>query len=194
MTSTKPTVPGDLGAQEQERKRKKRGAVVKFTLAGVALLGVGAAATSAQWSDDAWFSASASAATLQLQGSLDSTPLSWDPADTKSAALAIPAATFSDLAPNESRTYTVHVKNAGSTSITVTAPVWSADSTNNAVFSGSKPATVSFDQATSFTLAKNATKDVIVTVKAGNWTNADTTSYQGATGAGWVTFSTTLGS
>jgi predicted ribosomally synthesized peptide with SipW-like signal peptide len=79
-------MPGELTVdQDQERKRKKRGAIVKLSLAGVALLGIGAAATSAAWTDDAWFKGTATAASVNLQGSVDNA--TWDPADTQSGAL-----------------------------------------------------------------------------------------------------------
>ena len=51
-------------ADRQDERKRKRGAVIKFSLAGAALLGIAAAATSAQWSDDAWFKGTATAAKM----------------------------------------------------------------------------------------------------------------------------------
>ena len=103
MAST--TVTHDVTAQDGERKKRKRAAIVKFGLVGAALVGIGAAATSAAWTDDAWFSATATAATIELEGSLDTTPLNWDVADDEATALVIPAATFAELVPGETRDY-----------------------------------------------------------------------------------------
>ena len=173
-----------------DRDRKRRGVVfLKFGLAGAALLGIAAAATSAAWSDDAWFSASATGATIELQGALDASPTSWNTADDKTAALEIPASTFDDLIPGESRQYVVHLHNAGSTSLSV-APAWQADSSNQALFQGTNPVTVSLSEVSAFTLAKGADKEVTVTVTAPQWTNADS-ARQGQTGAGWVVFTGT---
>lgn len=49
------------------RRRK----VTKFALAGVAVLGVGAALTSAAWTDNVFFGGSASSGAIELQGSTD---------------------------------------------------------------------------------------------------------------------------
>ena len=68
-------------AQDGERKKRKRAAIVKFGLVGAALVGIGAAATSAAWTDDAWFNATATAATIELEGQrLDTRPTrcTWD--------------------------------------------------------------------------------------------------------------------
>jgi hypothetical protein len=184
------TIAADAADRQDERKRK-RGAVIKFSLAGAALLGIAAAATSAAWTDDAWFSASAQGATIELQGSLDSTPLVWDNADTTGASLVIPK--FDNLVPNETRTYTVHVKNSGSVGVTVGAPTWTPSATDHAIFDAPHAATVTLSETAPFTLAPNATKDVVVTVKTTGWDNTDTAK-QGATGAGSLVFTGTVGS
>ena len=119
MAST--TVTHDVTAQDGERKKRKRAAIVRFGLVGAALVGIGAAATSAAWTDDAWFSATATGATIELEGSLDSTPLDWDVADDEATALLIPAEAFADLVPGETRAYTIHVQNSGSADIVVDA-------------------------------------------------------------------------
>jgi len=183
----------DVTAQDApERKKRKRAAFIKFGLVGAALVGIGAAATSAAWTDDAWFSATASGATIELEGSLQA-PVAWDPADDASAALVIPATTFADLVPGEVRTYTIHVKNSGSSDITVAAPVWTPDATDNDLFAAPSPVTVALSETSSFTLAPSDTEDVIVTVTAPSWTNTDD-QYQGATGAGTIVFTGTVGS
>ena len=198
VSEPRSTSPGDndmstvthTAGTTTDRDRKRRGVVfLKFGLAGAALLGIAAAATSAAWSDDAWFSASATGATIELQGALDSAPTSWDAADTKTASLAIPESTFEDLVPGEVRTYDVHLHNAGSTPLSV-APVWQADPTNEALFQGVNPVGVALSEASAFTLGAGADKVVTVTVTAPDWTNADSVR-EGQTGAGWVAFTGT---
>jgi hypothetical protein len=184
------TIAADAADRQDERKRK-RGAVIKFSLAGAALLGIAAAATSAAWTDDAWFSASATGATIELQGSLHTNPLSWNPADDSSQALAIPA--FDNLVPNETRTYIVHVKNTGSVDVTVGAPTWTPSATNHAIFDAPHAATVTLSQTAPFTLAPGADLPVTVTLKTTGWDNTDTAK-QGATGAGSLVFTGTVGS
>ncbi|WP_029292066.1 hypothetical protein [Cellulomonas sp. HZM] len=106
-----------------DRKKRKRGAVIKFSLVGAALLGIGAAATSAAWTDDAWFTGSATAASIELKGAVSAsaddivaTDASWSLADTQ-GSLTIPGSTFADLLPNETRTVYLHLLNAGSTKL-----------------------------------------------------------------------------
>ena len=62
--------------ETSDRRRK----VTKFALAGVAVLGVGAALTSAAWSDNVWFGGSASAADFELEG-LNPVSGDWEAAD-----------------------------------------------------------------------------------------------------------------
>jgi len=49
-------------------RRARRATLTKLALAAVAVLGVGAALTSAAWTDDAWFSAAATAGEVELEG------------------------------------------------------------------------------------------------------------------------------
>ena len=124
MNARKPVeLPAD---QDQDRKRKKRGAIVKFSLAGVALLGIGAAATSAAWSDNAWFSGTAAAASVNLKGAASDTTTdivatdsSWQAADVSTSPVVIDAAEFANLLPGDTKTVYVHLLNAGSTKLTI---------------------------------------------------------------------------
>ena len=156
-------------------------------------MGIGAAATSAAWTDDAWFSATASGATIELEGSLDSTPLSWNVADDSATALVIPAATFAELVPGETRDYIIHVRNNGSADISVAAPVWTPSTTDAALFAAPAPVTVTLSQTAAFTLEPGDVGDITVTVAAPSWTNAQS-QYQDATGAGTIRFTGTVGS
>ena len=92
------TTTTDVVAADQDRdKRRRRAAIVRFGLAGVAVLGVGAAATSAAWTDDAWFAGSASAVEkVELQASVDGGQ-TWYDADAEGDAVSIPADAFDNL-------------------------------------------------------------------------------------------------
>ncbi len=165
-------------SEANQGKKAKRRTVAKFALAGIALLGIGAAATSAAWTDQAWFSGTASAASIELEASLNGT--TWVSADTEGAAVAIvPASTFQNLVPNETRTVTIQIRNSSpSVSLSVAPPsitkvaggtLWAAGST----------ATVTTDYgASNVTLTPGEVKPVIVSVSSG----ALPDSFQGATG------------
>jgi hypothetical protein len=64
--------PHDDTEFEATGRRRK---ITKFALAGVAVLGVGAALTSAAWSDNVWFGGNTAAADFELSGSLHGDPL-----------------------------------------------------------------------------------------------------------------------
>ncbi|WP_062378656.1 hypothetical protein [Demequina pelophila] len=104
----------------------KRRTALKITLAGIAVVGIGAVATSAAWTDTVLFVADASAATFDLQGSADG-GVSWedandDEASDTSGVVVIDVAEFEDLLPGEVRQFDVLLRNAGSTEITLATP------------------------------------------------------------------------
>ena len=171
---------------EQDERRRRRGAFLRFGLAGVAVLGIGAAATSAAWTDQAWFTGSAAAATVELQGSIDQQ--TWFDADTtgEGVAVEIPADTFADLNQGENATVTLHLKNAGSVDITLgAATVDVDDETPTSMFAGATPASVSVSTPAATTLAPGATTTATLTVETpDDWADA----YQGRTGTLKVTF------
>lgn len=86
------------------RRRK----VTKFALAGIAVLGVGAALTSAAWTDDVFFGGSASSGTAELDGSTNNT----DFVAGESGNVDLVIADFV-IGPNSSDTHRVWVKNTG---------------------------------------------------------------------------------
>ena len=133
-------------------KRNKRRPIVAFALATLAVGGVGAALTSAAWTDNVFFSAQADAATFDLQGSLDGT--TWQQSDNKgSIQLIVPATQFAKLLPGQSRTVTLHVKNFGNVSAALTSSVeWAAGSTFTA-----NPAAAVSGLATTLTPAGTST-------------------------------------
>src|SRR5690606_40575280 len=58
-------------APDTESRKGKRRPIIAFALAALAVGGIGAAATSAAWTDNVFFSAQAESATFNLQGSID---------------------------------------------------------------------------------------------------------------------------
>jgi len=103
-----------------DRKRKRR-PIVALSLAVLAVGGIGAAATSAAWTDNAFFAAQAQGATFNLQASLDGTANSWKESDSQPGVeLTVPASHFANLLPGQSRTVAVFVKNTGSVSAALT--------------------------------------------------------------------------
>lgn len=121
------------------RKKNKRRPLVAFALATLAVGGVGAALTSAAWTDNVFFAAQAEAATFDLQGSLDGT--TWVQSDNKgSIQLVVPASQFAKLLPGETRTVNLNVKNVSTVSASLTSTVeWATGST----FTTNPTATVS---------------------------------------------------
>ncbi|WP_293782308.1 hypothetical protein [uncultured Aeromicrobium sp.] len=111
-----------------ENTTPRRRTAAAFGLATLAIGGIGAALTSAAWTDNALFGAGTESATFALQGSLDGQHwvTSNDPDDIK---LTVPTATFAKLLPGESRDVVLHVKNAGSVGAALTSKVTMAGST-----------------------------------------------------------------
>ncbi|QDW62124.1 hypothetical protein [Oerskovia sp. KBS0722] len=90
---------------QESRSRK-----IKIGLAGLVVLGVGVAATSALWSDNVWFAGDVSASSFNLVGSVTGADTGFQEGTTESVALTIPV--VEDLAPGETVTRTVWVRNA----------------------------------------------------------------------------------
>jgi hypothetical protein len=181
MTNTT-TAPA---ADRRDERKRKRGAIIKFSLVGAALLGIGAAATSAQWTDDAWFSGTASAASVELKGAVSSTATdivatdaSWVLADSQ-GDLTVDSAVFGDLLPGDTKTVYLHILNAGSTKLNVANPTFTVSNTtyfDKATATDTK-AGVSLAAAPA-SLAKGAQAALALTVTAtANWSSAA----QGAT-------------
>jgi hypothetical protein len=123
MTEITPATRAD---RRSARKGKKKGLpIVAATLALAAVGGIGAAATSAAWTDNVFFAAPAQAATFDLQGSLNGT--TWVQSDNAdSVQLSVPATAFANLLPGQTRTVTLYVKNTGTTNAALTATAaWS---------------------------------------------------------------------
>lgn len=178
-------------ADRKDERKRKRGAVVKFSLAGAALLGIAAAATSASWSDDAWFKIGASAATVELEASVDG-GTTWVPADLESGAaeITLDTSAFGNLNQGADEDVTVLLRNAGSVDLDVTQADLNGATAGKAklvgtIFAGLTPAEVAvsftdttlaaYDEATD-TYAE--TSAVVSLTTSGTWPD----TYQGTTG------------
>ncbi|HCS59944.1 MAG TPA: hypothetical protein DIW46_00885 [Microbacterium sp.] len=124
-------------------RRKKRQPIIAFGLAVLAVGGIGAAATSAAWTDNTWFSAPAAAATFNLDASLDGKAWSEGTSTTidgvTTLAVEIPAATFANLLPAQTRTVNLWVRNDSSVDATLGNKV----TFKNSTFAAAPTATVS---------------------------------------------------
>ena len=163
--------------------RSRRRTVAKFSLAGIAVLGIGAAVTSAAWTDDVWFTADAEAATFDLQGALDEAG-PWEDVgvdatpndDTDDVAIQIPATEFGDIIPGFDNTVTLWLLNAGTSDITLAAP---AETLTGVIFSGAAPADVTIGALGTTTLAPGATTSFTVQLTTpDDWP----VTYQGTSG------------
>ncbi|GAA1932281.1 hypothetical protein GCM10009775_25360 [Microbacterium aoyamense] len=109
-------------------KKNKRRPIVAFALATLAVGGVGAALTSAAWTDNVFMAAAADGATFDLQASLDNKD--WKQSDDKKAVqITVAADKFAKLLPGQTRTVTLYVKNAGNVNAKLVSSVEWAGST-----------------------------------------------------------------
>ncbi|MBO3096288.1 hypothetical protein [Cellulomonas dongxiuzhuiae] len=169
-------------APEQTEKRRRGGAFLRVGLAGVAVLGIGAAATSAAWTDQAWFAGSASAVTVELQGSLDGE--TWIDADTSDAGVAveIPSETFDGMNEGDSTELTLHLRNDGSVPLTLGDGTVAVTGT---MFSGPAAASATVSAPTGLKLEPEGETTVTLEVTTPDeWP----VEYQGSTGDLTVVF------
>jgi len=196
---------GRIGAPGSGR-RLPRATVVKLALAALALVGVGAGVTSAAWTDDANFAASASSASVSLYAyrigetgcttapTTGGTTGCWIDA-APATPITIPAATFAGLLPTNTKTYTAYVYNAGSSNLALTTAV----SSKTGIFSdGTSPATITVGTYHDITANADLTAtavlpslhlaSVVVTIAPGaNWATMQST-YAGKSGTATLTF------
>ena len=156
----------------------KRRKVTKFALAGIAVFGVTAAATSAAWSDNVFFGADAKAAEFELQG-YNPTTGGWEDADSGITQIVLPAGILDAVGPGIADTYTLYVRNDG------VLPIFLNDAptatTTGLLFAGAAGADVTFGSFSQPVLAPGAQAsfDVIVTGDP-LWANSD---FQGLDGS-----------
>jgi hypothetical protein len=154
--------------------------IAKFGLAGIAIIGVGAGLTSAAWTDNVWFAGTAESAAFELQG-YDPVLGDWVDADESGVAIQIPATELDNVAPGESDSYTVYVRNNGTVDLTVLSA--NPTTSNTGIFGGTDPAVVTADTSAIGVLAPGAqgSFDVVVTGDI-DWDN----DYLGSSGTLWV--------
>lgn len=156
--------------------RRSRTTIVRLALASVAVLGVGAAITTAAWTDQAWFTAEASTAHVELYGALavdgvcpSADPDLYDEADDLAGAVQITLASgsFAGLVPGDERAVGICLFNGATVPLSVS--LGAPDLTDDPVFGGADPADLEVQVAgaafATQTLAANTVLplDVVVT-------------------------------
>ncbi|MBO3096289.1 hypothetical protein [Cellulomonas dongxiuzhuiae] len=172
-------------SQQGEEPRRRAGVFLRFGLAGIAVLGIGAAATSAAWTDQAWFAGNATSVTVDLQGSTDGR--TWADADTSAAGVVVqvPAAAFDDLNQGADVTVTLHLRNAGTVPLTLgAADVVTDRHRSTSIFAGTTPATATVAGPVPTLAAGATTTATLRVVTPRDWP----ATYQGRTGTLAVTF------
>jgi len=180
--------PENSPAQPEERKNKRR-TVLAFTLAALAVGGIGAAATSAAWTDNVFFSAQAQAASFNLQGSLSGAAGSWvESDDSGSITLVIPASELANLLPGANKSINLYVQNLGSVGAALTSSVaWAT--TPASTFTTNPTATIE-GLATSLTAVTGSTNSDQFQLKVTTPSDWATTN-QGKTGTIVITITGT---
>ena len=154
------------------RRRK----ITKFALAGVAVLGVGAALTSAAWSDNVFFGGDASTATLDLEGSADG--VNWAEGDNAGLPITIPE--LENVGPGQTDTHTVYVRNKGSVDVYLNQI--SIDAGVGPLFQGVDPAipTIGAISDVDRILGPGQSTSIVVQVTGdSDWTGAEYTNLSG---------------
>lgn len=120
------------------REKKNRKKILPIVLASVAVVGVGAALTSAAWTDEVGFLASAKAGTFNLQGRIAGETV-WAEG-SEAAKITFDAEELANLSPGDERILEFELQNAGTVGATIeTVEVTPA----GALFAGEAP-TVTF--------------------------------------------------
>ena len=172
-------------AHRDDSHRKSR--AVRLGAILLAVVGVTAAATSAGFSNDAWFAAQASSASVSLQGKLE-TDTDWSDADTNAdgVVITIPEDTFKNMVPGDSREVTVDLRNAGSTDLELVAK---QQATGDILSSTNTDVTVTIAQTGSLKAGTDTTATITITPKEDVWNR--TPDLQNETGTLTVGFTGT---
>ena len=156
----------------------KRRKVTKFALAGVAVFGVTAAATSAAWSDNVFFGAQAEAAEFELEGRNPTTGL-WEKADGATAQIVLPTGILDQVGPGIADSYPLRIRNNGDLPIYLNqTPIGLTD---GALFLGADKATVTFGSFSDRVLENRGDEATFTVIVTGDpdWVGSD---YQGLDG------------
>jgi len=140
--------------------------VIRLGALLLAVIGVIAAATSAGFSNDAWFAADASSASVSLQGRVGGTG-DFEDADDGALAIDIPTATFANMVPGEERTVSLELKNASSVALSLTE-----NTTATGTLVDAASGTTITVSGTPATMAAGAEAATTLTITAGNWNDA----------------------
>jgi hypothetical protein len=150
---------------------------IKIALAALAVLGLGAALTSAQWTDQVFFRSTVSSGTFNIQGAVSSAPTTWleSTSGTPVSSIELDLGTVA-ITPSESVVLTGFIRNDP-------ASTWTGDVSAITVDQTGLPAGVTATVAYTTTtpsptnLAPGEVVSFTVTV------TSDATLVQGATGA-----------
>ena len=156
---------------ESPGRRRK---ITKFALAGVAVLGVGAALTSAAWTDNVWFGGSATTGDLDLQGRADPSD-DWSEG-SESVPIAIP--TIANVGPNQTDSHTVYVRNNGT--VDVHLDVINVEGSGALFAPGGATAIISAVSDTDLILGPTESTTITVSVTGGDWDEDDFTGSSGS--------------
>ncbi|MET0843830.1 MAG: hypothetical protein ABWX76_07235 [Leifsonia flava] len=181
------------------QKTSKRRLITAISLASIAVLGFGAAITTAAWTDNVWFSAEADTASIELYGAVGDTQpaldvANWEDADTEPDAITIPVDSFGELLPDETRAVSIWLWNDSTGDLSVSLP--SLNLTGDPLFDGletdpSTPASIGvFTDAagttpyTTTTMAAGSTLNLYVVVRTPDWTSPADDAMQDVTSDG----------
>lgn len=154
--------------EQQTHPRRSRSTIIKLALAGLAILGIGTAITTAAWTDDTYFQADATTGSLALQGSLNS-HRDFEGANTPDAAIVVPYHVLNLLTPNDVRSFDIYIRNSGYSPAYLSATVESA--ADDPIFDQSPvcPADVAFGTFPQPLDAQTTSGPITVTVTTGDW-------------------------
>ncbi|WP_426594323.1 hypothetical protein ACPPVS_02140 [Cellulomonas sp. McL0617] len=144
-------------------RRALRSTRVKLALGGLVLVGVGAVATSAAWTDPAYFSTTVNSASVNLQGRLQGST-TWLAADT--AGAAVPLGAITGMVPGGTQTKTIELWNSGTAPLALTwatAPTSIVDATCYSIAYSTLPTNLPGNPGTS-TAASTTTATITITL------------------------------
>jgi hypothetical protein len=106
------------------RRANTRRMTLRLVLAGVAVVGIGAAITTAVWTDNVFFTATATSSSFDLQGRAGGTTEWFDqgiPGDSDTVPIVLTSAQLSALSPGQTINVAFELCNVGTTAGTITA-------------------------------------------------------------------------
>ncbi len=169
----------------RDHRTVRRLAAAAFGVGALALLGGGLAATSAAWTDTVYLSAAGTAATANLQGSIDGGATWKESTSAGAVELVIPAITA--LTPGDAVDKAFQIRNTGTAAVTLASTI----ATTGNLFAGGTPgpATAALSPAMPTTIAAGATITGTLHVAAPAWTG---TTHMGDGGTVTITVNGTV--